>query len=517
MNWSAGAETTVSEAVLADEGRWSSLHPASVVVNLLPRVWQVIQRFWPFALAFLWRGAGNDRAEAWLGFIDTALVLFFFASTVGATIMHWLTLRYRVYRGRLEIRSGLFSRQVRVLDPARIQKVELTRHLLHRLTGLVELRIETASGSEAEGHLSALSEREAESLRAQLQGLRDEVESSDEPPETSLHTPGLAERFAHAAAEVRFGAVAVLAGFGLELFGWLRPEQVASLPRLALGWQGLAVGVAVVSGAWLVGVGTTLLRTWGFSLRRTSKAWVVQGGLTTNRRLELPLNRVQVVDVLEAVPRRWLGLADLRVDTAASATGRGGTERRAAVIPAVPRDQVPDLVREAIPMLDLDPWTEPLEPPHPKALISVVIRRLVQGAGIGVLSAFFLGPWGGLAAGAGLGLAALAWLDHRHQGWRVTDQVIVARRGWLNRTLSLVDRRRVQSVTAVQRWFQRRLGIGSVVVKVAGDTVVLPPMDWEQAQSLAQWLSRLPNAAAVPVSLQPQREPAHPDVPHSLL
>ena len=63
-----------------------------------------------------------------------------------------------------EMQSGLLNRQVRVIPPERIQNVELTRNVFHRMSGLVEVRVETASGTDIEGQLSALSEHEALAL-----------------------------------------------------------------------------------------------------------------------------------------------------------------------------------------------------------------------------------------------------------------------------------------------------------------------------------------------------------------
>src|SRR6185503_14051289 len=123
----------------------------------------------PIALAFVY-GQANGQ-----GLFDLGLLLLFFGLAIGNTLVHYLTLRYRLADGRLEIRSGLLNRQARVIAADRVQNVEMVRNVFHRLSGLVEVRIETASGTEVEGLLSALSVADAEALIGALEAARGEV------------------------------------------------------------------------------------------------------------------------------------------------------------------------------------------------------------------------------------------------------------------------------------------------------------------------------------------------------
>ena len=147
------------------DSEWRGLHPLSLVANLAPRTWRTLRGTWPLLAAF---AIGGRR--------DSVAILFiaalFFGMAVWSTVLHFLTLRYRVVHGRLEMRSGLLNRQNRALDPSRIQNTELVRNPLHKLLGLVELRVETASGREVEGLLSALSEEEGERLLGLLDAAR---------------------------------------------------------------------------------------------------------------------------------------------------------------------------------------------------------------------------------------------------------------------------------------------------------------------------------------------------------
>lgn len=477
---------------MPSEPAWNLLHPASIAVNLLPRAWRVVRGLWPLLLALLWRGSSDD-SDLWIGAVDVGIVLLFFGLTVGGTLVHWLTLRYRINRGNLEIRSGLFTRQVRTIDPARIQNVELVRTVAHRLSGLVEVRIETASGTEVEGLLSALTTDEAEALQERLVQLRDQARAqapTDATPEGDLLVEnGPWELFRYGATAGRFGAAAVALGLIVEGLTWVSPEAFATTATRFLGLQGVALGVAVLAGAWLFGIGTVMVRHWGFSLRKRRGALVVEGGLTTRRRLELPLHKVQIVLTSETLLRRWLGFGSLRVETAATRSDKGGTERRAALVPVVDREELPRLARLAVPDLDIDPWQVPLRPPHRRALVRGVSRRVVQVLALTGLLGALVSPWLLLVALAAIPLSFAAWLDWRHQGWLVTDRAIIGRRGFFDRRLLIVSRRRLQSVSVTQGPLLRRLGLGEVRVRVAGNSVTLPLIAWDEAQKIVRELA----------------------------
>jgi len=474
----------------APDDQWLRLHPASVFVNLIPQTWRVLRMAWPLGLAILWRG----ESGMWLDTIDIGLVLFFFLLTVGGTVKHWVLLRYRFHGGRLEIRSGLIYRRLRVIDPVRVQNVELVRNLFHKLTGLVEVRIETASGTEIEGDLSALNLTAAEALRQGLESARRTGEEWEDT-EIPLLENGWIDLFRYGATAGRFGTALVLFGILFETITRLEPEQWGQFSQMALGLKGFALLFAVFSGAWLWGLLSAVVRHFHFRLVEVPGALVVEGGLFTRRRMELPLHKVQLVSVEEPLLRRWAGFGSLTIETAAARMGRGGTERTAAMIPVVEHASLPEMTREAIPNLDVDPWTQTLYRPHPRALLRGILRAFIRGS---VLAGGIHWWFGGFAALAWLVLpvgALLAYLDYRHQGWLVSEGSVVSRRGYVNRSSVIVHRSKIQSLSCHQGPVLRRIGLGRLSVNVAGRSVGLPLISWEQAQDRLLQLTEPPDAA----------------------
>lgn len=480
-----GPSTAVLEQV-----PWRRLHPLTPVVNLVPQAFRVLREF-GFVLVIAWLGGRSGRG----GFVDLGFLLVFLVLTLGNSLVHWLTLRYRVADGQLEIRSGLLRRQRRVIVADRVQNVETVRSVFHRMAGLVEVRIETASGSDVEGLLSGLDEGEAERLQAALRA-RSPSRSGGQDSQTArppVVAQDLSDLLLYGATATRLGFLAVLFGLGFEVFGAAAPERIEEAARggFRLGplvGLGLVLGALLVS--WLVGLGGAVVRHWGFQLRAEADgSLVVQEGFFTSRRITLTRRKVQVVQVVEPWLRRLAGFASVQIETAAARGGAGGTERSHAMVPVVRPDGVESLVRRVLPALDVPVDGSGLHPPHPNALRRALRRGGFQGAVLAAIATWWWWPWGAMAWTLSPIPAVLGWLDHRHQGWRVTEHTLVSRRGYLRRTTTFVSRGKIQSLDVDQGPFLRAYGLGEVVVRVAGSRVRLPLLAHDDAFAILAHLS----------------------------
>jgi putative membrane protein len=468
----------------SDSASWNALHPASVFVNLLPRTWSVVKSMWPLFLIMLFGGRADGQS-----LFDAALLSVFMMLTIGGTVLHWWTLRYRIFEGRLEVQTGFLNRQTRVIAPDRIQNLETVSNVFHRITGLVEVRIETASGTEVEGLLSALSVAQADRLMNALEELRKgAVDSVPEEDLPIVAQNGLMDLFRFGATATRLGAALVVVGFLFE--GQRRLDTGIDLIT-DLGWPGFALGmVAILTGTWLLGTGRAVVRHYGFTMVHTASSLIATEGLLTRRRVELPRDKVQLVVVSEPLLRRWAGFGSVHIETAAARAEGGGIQNAEAVIPVVETRQLYEVVRHAVPALDVDIEGLTLRPPAPMALVRELIAASWQATVFGGAVSWWFWPWGLLALMTlPLGWIAV-WLDHRHQGWLVTDEVIVARQGFLSRKTRIVARAKLQSSEVSQGLFLRRYSLGRLAVRVAGNVVALPIVQMDEALDIQQALLR---------------------------
>lgn len=467
--------TTVSES-----GKWRRLHPASLAVNLVPRTLRFARAFWPFILIMLF-GGGNAET-----LINGGLLGMFFVVPLSQTLVHFFTLRYRVHNGRLEIESGLLNRQTRVIDPERVQNVELVKNLFQRMAGMVEVRIETASGTEVEGLLSALDETSAMELVNALKS--DTVHTEEEDP--LANAPIIIQNspmdlIRYGITVTRIGA-AILIVWGLSMEGMqlLDPGDVDNAASIFEGMGGVALAFAVITGGLLAGVGSSVMKHWNFTLREVGDRLVATEGMFTTRQVQIQRNRVQLVSIEEPFLRRLLGFGSIHIETAAARAGAGGIESAEAVIPVVDHRSFSEIVHAALPDLDVALDKADLHPPHRNALIRNLIRSSMQSILVASALTYFVWPWGALAWLLPLATIGVTIMDHRHQGWLVTERYVIARRGWIRRRTLVVARRKLQVLQAAQGPLLRRYGLGQLSLRVPGAVVALPMLGWDEVNTL---------------------------------
>lgn len=453
---------------------WRRLHPASLVVNLIPTAWRTLQQVWPLLIAAV---VGRQVQ----GVLDLGIVGLFFALAAGRTVLHFLTLRYRFARGRLEIHQGLFSRVEQALDPARIQNVSLEQNVFHRLAGLVELRIEMAGAGSApvDGMLSALSLDDAEALRQQL-GRTGAHVAAPASEADAIDASGLLEVIAYGVTAGRVGAAAVAIGLVLDVTNQVAPGALPAQRLGAYTWVGLVL-VSLAAG-YALSVGSAVLRYYNFRWWQTGDQLHFESGLLTRRRMDIPAPKLQLVQVNEPILRRAMGFSTLLLETAAvSGPMPGGSLPAEGIVPMVPREEAVARVRAAFPTLDTDIDGE-LRPCAPRAVTRSGLRGALRWLGPATGAVFWFGtPLFWLLVPMG---ALIGWLDARRQGWQVTEHFIVVRRGFLSRDTWVLPRRKLQSVRWVQGPVLRLVGLARVVVWFPGGRLPLPELTEAEARAL---------------------------------
>ncbi len=473
----------VSEPGLAAAGTeaepWKGLAPSSLLINLLPDLWRTVRGLW-WVIPAMWASGSIQSA------MDLSFLLFFFGLSVSRTVARYLSLRYRTHAGRLELTDGIVFRQHRTIDPARVQHMEITRNLLHRLTGLVELRIDTAGESGSEGQLSGLPEAEARRLQRFLSRTASPPASPGLKPSTpDLRTSAL-ELIGYGLSIGRVGAALVAGTLLMEYLAVLSPRTFGGAlsqlsPPLLAGF--LLIGTVASFG---LSAGSALVRFYGLQLTRTARGIQVEAGLFTRTSVEIPRDKVQLVRVTEPWLRRLLGFGSLHVETAGSVLPDEAGVASEASLPMVETQALHWATTLVIPGLDVDPWSAPLRPAAPRALVRALARALLRWTGISALIAWQTGsPLAMLLLLPGLLLAAWDW---RRQGWLVTPHAIIVRSGIFERRTVLLDRNKIQSVHLRQGLLMRLAGLARVSVWVAGASVTLPELTEEECNQIFEGL-----------------------------
>jgi putative membrane protein len=401
-----------------------------------------------------------------------ALVVGVTLLSLATAALSWWRFSYVDGPTSVVVTRGLVSRSVRTVPNDRIRGVEVEAPALHRIFGLVRVRIDAAAGSATNNGeelvVDGLTRAEGDRLRTAVLTHRATTPTGDggpapEPREEEfarfdnrwlLYAPLVGSYLA-----VPLAAVGALFRLVDELPRQFRPDLAG--PDLS---DGRAAALVVVVALLLLALGSVVgaaVVNWGFRLTRRGGSLIATRGLITRRHTELEIDRIRGWTLSEGLGMRLVRAARLN----ALVTGLGDAARRGQLLPRGPRAEAWMLGRRLVES------PGPLTPHPPAARRRRIVRAVIGGLVVtaaGVVATATAGWWWVLATGLALtvlgvpiGLARYAALGHA-----AGTGSFSVRSGWLVREQAVLQRRAVVGWQVQQSFFQRRAGLATVLACV---------------------------------------------------
>ncbi|MEV0457441.1 PH domain-containing protein [Catellatospora methionotrophica] len=398
------------------------LHPLSPVLKSVRTLFLVVA-------AVSWRGLQNLGADRYALVLLGLLVLVLLYSAVA-----WRFTGYEVVGRELRIHEGVLFRRTRAVPLERLQSIEVVQPLLARPARLAELKLDVAGAGKAEAPLAFLPLAEADALRTRLLALASRTAApaaetaapeAARPEEPDLYrvdnndvvvsqflTPPV--MFTPLAVLYIVGQLAFNSDFGV--------FAVASMVTAVAG----TIGAPVMR----------ILNFWNFRIGRAAQERLrIRHGLLETRSQVVGAQRIQSLAV--TWPLLWRGKGWLRVtlavagQNAVSADGQQSRAETDRLLPVATVDTARAIIPLALPGLDITALR--LSPVPDRARWLAPLRRRVLAAGL-------------------------------------TEHAFATVDGLLTRQLTVVPYARIQSVRVTEGPWQRRLGLATVYVDVAGST-----------------------------------------------
>jgi putative membrane protein len=430
-----------------DIAAWHRLHPLSPLV----RAGRHLVGIGIVLLLLLFARQRQTGSDLIFDLVIIALVL-------GAGVISWLVTRWQVADGVLRIETGLVRRQSRRFPLSQVQAIDVVQTGLARVLGLAELRLRMAGADSSGGRLACLRLADAERLRQRLLSM--------------AHAPGIAGAGPAAGAPVTSGPDRAAAP-ERPLFR-VRSERLVG--AIVLSRAGAYAGVVIAALAAVIvatgrpGVTATLLpvvigvalAVWrqfngefGTVVSAAPEGLRLRSGLVQTTAETIRPGRVQAVRLVEPLVWRAFGWCRLEVDVAGPRQrreNRSEGQRLRALVPVGSRADAEQMLGELL-----------TAAPRP-------VRRPPANA-----------RW-------------KAPLAYHFLGWDGDDRYVVASGGRVCRKTTWVPLEKVQSIRWVQGPVQRRLGLASVRLDVAGRRVTASIAERDVAEA-QQILARLPDLA----------------------
>ncbi len=476
------------------------LHPSSPLFLIIELIKSF---FFPLLLALF--AGGGDRYEL-IG------ALFVIPGTI-IVLLQYSVYRYQLLDNEIVIREGVFVKNIRHVKYERIQNLNLTRNPLHRVIGVAQLELESASGGKPEAvmrvvSLAAVEEIRRKVLQAKAESVGDALKN-DEPQSTTtseaqeLLSIPLSE-LVKAGIISNKGMLVVAFFFGLmaqtratdkffnKLEDYLEPlfngfnfdmSQPVSIAFMALlGIVLFFIFIRILSIIFMV------FTYYGFQLTKSDNKLQASYGLLTQFNATVPQQRVQQISITQNLLHSYFQRAAIRIATAGGmANNPQGGKSLKWIAPIIPSDQSDEFVGRVQPDMsrDVKQWHSVLFRAWRRVTRVHSFILVVTMTGL-----YFAVDWHSLWL---LLLVPLIVVNARRKvasmRYGFTHNALVYQSGWIVRHKTMVPINKIQSVSFTQSPFDRRNGMAGVSIDVAGvDTtqhhVNVRYLDVEVAQAL---------------------------------
>lgn len=321
------------------------LHPIAILFNLV-----MIIRHYVFVII---AGFFAMREQALMTFILVVLgvlVLFFVGS-----VLSWYRFTYRVEHDELRIEHGVFIRKQRFISKNRIQSINITANVIHRIFKLVKVQIETAgSGSDAEASLPAVSLREGDMLRDELKTnlkATEETIMSGHEKENPSFKMSFKRLFIAGSTSGSIGVILAVAAFGFSELEQFIPDHiydetlawVISLSIIFIAF--MVCGILFL--LWLLGIAGTMIKYGHFTITKNDEELFITRGLLEKKQITIPLKRIQAIGIKESVLRQPLGFVSVYAVVAGGSMDKG--EDFPILFPLIKKTEVESFLEELLP------------------------------------------------------------------------------------------------------------------------------------------------------------------------
>ena len=458
-----------------DVAGWHRLHPLSPLIRTGRHVFAI--GILILLLIFAGTGRSGQRSS------DLISDLVIIGVVLVAGVVSWLVTRWQVADGVLRIETGLIRRQSLRFPLSQVQAIDVVQTGLARVFGLAELRFRMAGSGASEGRLACLPLAQAEQLRHQLLAVGQEASTraraqrrggtaparAAAPARTTVRdgatardgadragapaaVPPAPERVLFRTRSGQLAAAVVLSSTGavaaVVIAGMACAAALTGQPGVVARY--LPIGIAVLLAVWRRFNGQ-----FGTVVTAAHDGLRLRSGLVQTTAETIRPGRVQGVRLVEPLVWRAFGWCRVEVDIAGPRQrreDRSESRRMRALVPVGTRDEAAQMIAE-----------------------------LVPGRPLPFLRAPARARW-------------KAPLTYHFLGWENDDRYAVASRGRVRRETTWVPLEKVQSIRWAQGPLQRRLGLASVRLDVAGKRVTASAQD-RDATEAADLLRLLPALA----------------------
>jgi len=479
------------------------LHPISAVIDGFKSLRGMIL---PFIIIIVANGFNINmdiRDERFWGemvpfFILVIVVIFTFIHG----IVKWITFRYWFEDSELRIQYGLFIKKNRFIPFDRIQSLNYKEGILHRILGLVQVSVETAGGtsSAAEAELTAITKEAANRIEKEMYAAKrgtvvDEIDLLVEPELQVIHKMSPMELVILATTSggvgvILFGVATVITQF----VEYIPFDRFAGELEYFVKYSFLFITILVIMGliaAWLISVALTMLNYYDFKVSVENEKLIITRGLLEKKRVTIPLNRVQAIEITENPIRQIFGLATVTLETAGGGFAeKGEFNNSVKLFPLILKKDLIEPLKMVFPQFEFD-FDHKVKKSPPRARPFFYRLDFFWWIPIVGFVSYFAFPYGLLSLLTIFPVIILGVWRHRTAAFIHSNSQIVIVSRLFSKITFIAEKKRIQSLEMRQSIFQKQRKIASLKVSVmsgiSGATSIASHMDEKDINACLNW------------------------------
>ena len=423
--------------------------------------------------------------------------LFVIPQIIGARFF-----KYWILPNELVVKSGIFFKQERHIPYERIQNINQTQGILHRLFKVCKIQLESASGTKPEAIFNVISLDAIVELRLATQG---KAKASADPQasvsDSSALEPQQSVLLSLPLPEVvKLGLITLQGLIPIAVFFGFISSQVQWWDHVSFSWldnlrpllrniegidHTISPGMLIVSVLsllvvglivfWFLSIAVAIVRFYQFTLTREDEKLSSTMGLITRVSASAALNRIQKITISEGILHRVFNRVAISCKTAGNAMDANTFAKSFHYLaPIIHKEKAPSFLNNIQKEFDWSlvaedsiawkaipyrAWTRMLKLPLLITLIAACV------------SAYLFHWW---ALGFVLLLPLIVYDAQRStkaMGYIFNDEFIAYRSGWISKEISVVKIDKSHAVAVRQNPFDKRRVMAKFYLDTAGVSI----------------------------------------------
>lgn len=467
------------------------LHPAAILFNFFK---VIRESLFIIILGFI-TFRDNNSTYFILGL--SILIILLAAYSVAS----WYRYTYRVEEEELRVEYGIVIRKKRYISINRIQSIDLTAGVIHRIFKLVKVQIETAgSGTGAEASLKAVKLSEGERLRSELKNRNKQKEvgveeEEDETPAYPFYKISFKRLFLAGSTSSSIGIMLAFLLIGVSELEQFIPDRFYNN---AMTWV-IGLSIIIIAGLalvvllilWVLGIAGTMIKYGNFTITKNNDELFITRGLLEKKQLTIPLNRIQAVGIQESIIRQPLGYVTVFAEIAGGSLDKG-EDFSTVLFPIMRAEEVEGFLQELLPSYAKQPDEFKRLPKRARKFY--LFRTVIPMVLIGLVVVYFFPQFSWIPIILVIGSLYLGFLRYRAGGYYLEDNHLIIRYRGFSKMTMVIYHNRIQSFETTQHKIQKFQKLATMKLSIigklgAGRHYTIKDLDEVDADKLMNWYS----------------------------